>query len=210
MKHILSIIMLGISAAAIAQTPQNQTQLQQSLQNMPQQPQEQFRQQKTDITTIPQNGTITRSVRDVMTPPALTPEQQAANAAAAEANSQDLTTIMQQAPLFPGTFGPTVMPQESWAVNPHDFQELLESINDQTFASEQLPMVQAAGLCGWFTCSQCAALMNLFDFDDNRLKVVSYLAPHLIDPIRCQPIMDQLAYISDRQTAWKIISAARP
>ena len=48
------------------------------------------------------------------------------------------------------------------------------------------------------------------DFDDNKLKVVTYLAPHLIDPIRCQPIMQSLSFISDQQKAWQIISRANP
>lgn len=114
----------------------------------------------------------------------------------------------QGAPVFPG-YGTPYVPQPSWAVSPVDFQALLTAINNQTFASNQLPMVQAAGLCGWFTCSQCAAIMNCFDFDSNRLQVVRYLAPHIIDPIRCQPIMDQLSFSDDRQTAWRILSGAR-
>lgn len=114
----------------------------------------------------------------------------------------------QGAPVFPG-YGTPLVPQPSWAVSPIDFQALLTAINNQTFASNQLPMVQAAGLCGWFTCSQCAAIMNCFDFDSNRLQVVRYLAPHIIDPIRCQPIMDQLSFSDDRQTAWRILSGAR-
>lgn len=115
-----------------------------------------------------------------------------------------------QTPMFPAPGQGEFMPQPYWAVSDADFNALLTAINNQTFASNQLPMVQAAGLCGWFTCVQCAALMNCFDFDSNRMQVVRYLAPHIIDPIQCQPIMDQLAYITDRQTAWKILSAARP
>lgn len=108
----------------------------------------------------------------------------------------------------PSGWLPRPLPSDAVQVAPGDFANLLQAINNQTFESNQMPMVEAAGLCGWFSCSQCAALMNVFSFDDNRLKVVRYLAPHLIDPIRCQPIMDQLAFQSDRQTAWNIISAA--
>lgn len=125
----------------------------------------------------------------------------------APADSSELEQMMQAAPMMPG-WQTRVLPQNAWQVSPPDFEKLLQIVNGQTFASNQLPMIQAAGLCGWFTCSQCAALMNIFDFDDNKLKVVEYLAPHLIDPIRCQPIMEQLSFISDRQKAWRIISAA--
>lgn len=113
------------------------------------------------------------------------------------------------APMMPGMV-PTPMSTARWAVSAQDFGALLTLIGNQTFASNQLPMIRAAGLCGYFTCEQCAALMNLFDFDDNKLKVVTYLAPHLIDPIRCQPIMESLSFISDQQKAWQIISAANP
>lgn len=129
-----------------------------------------------------------------------------------QSDPADLTTLQDAAPMFPGMPGmaPMPMPTDNWAVAPHDFAVLLNLIQNQTFASNQLPMIQAAGLCGWFTCQQCAALMNLFDFDDNKLKVVTYLAPHLIDPIRCQPIMQSLSFVSNQQKAWRIISAARP
>ena len=122
-------------------------------------------------------------------------------------NSADLFT--DTAPMMPG-IAPTPMPTPRWAVAPQDFNALLVLIQNQTFASNQLPMIQAAALCGYFTCDQCAALMNIFDFDDNKLKVVTYLAPHLIDPIRCQPIMQSLSFISDQQKAWQIISRANP
>lgn len=113
------------------------------------------------------------------------------------------------APMMPGEV-PTPLPNNQWAVTPHDFQMLMVAIQSQTFASNQLPMIQAAGLCGWFTCEQCAALMNIFDFDDNKLRVVQYLARHLIDPIRCQPILQSLSFVDDQQKAWRIISAAQP
>ncbi len=119
-------------------------------------------------------------------------------------NGGYMTPPAQGAPVFPG-YGPAIVPQPSWAVSPDDFQNLLNAINNQTFASNQLPMVQAAGLCGWFTCSQCAAIMSCFSFDSNRLQVVRYLAPHIIDPIRCQPILDQLSFSDDRQTAWRLL-----
>lgn len=113
------------------------------------------------------------------------------------------------APAMPGLVA-APMPQMHRPVSGPDFARLLNAINAQTFASNQLPMVQAAGLCGWFTCEQCAALMNIFDFDDNKLKVVTYLAPHLVDPIRSQPIMQSLSFVSNQQKAWQIISAAQP
>lgn len=119
------------------------------------------------------------------------------------------TPGMPSTPLAPG-FGPRPFPTSSWAVNDHDFALLVAAINNQTFASNQLPMIQAAGLCGYFTCIQCAQLMAIFDFDSNKLQVVTFLAPHLIDPIRCQPIMDQLSFVSDQKKAWEIISAANP
>lgn len=145
----------------------------------------------------------TRSVRDV-----LTPEQQTtADSLMWQTAGANGVNIM-NAPMYPGP-GPAVMPSYSWAVSEPDFSALITAVSNQTFASNQLPMIQAAGLCGWFTSAQCAALMNIFDFDDNKLKVVRYIAPHLIDPIHCQPIMNALSFITNRQEAWRIISGAR-
>lgn len=97
-----------------------------------------------------------------------------------------------------------------YPVSPSDFSQLLSLVSAQTFPSTQLPMIQAAGLSGWFTCAQCAALMHLFDFDDNRLQVVRYLAPHLLDPFRAYLIMNQLTFSSSQQSAWNLIAALTP
>lgn len=93
----------------------------------------------------------------------------------------------------------------SYVVSPVDFQRLLSAVNAQTFASNQLPMIQAAGLCGWFTTSQCAQLMQLFDFDDNRLQVLRYLAPHIVDPYYYNPVLNALNFMSSQQTARDIL-----
>lgn len=95
-----------------------------------------------------------------------------------------------------------------YPVSPSDFQQLLNTVNAQAFQDTQLAMIKVAGLCGWFTSAQCAALMRVFTFDDNRLKVVSYLAPHLINPFDTNPIMSNLTFDSSRRSAWNIIAAA--
>lgn len=129
--------------------------------------------------------------------------------AGVNANAQLQDDFTETVPMMPG-IAPAPMPNAHWAVAPNDFNKLLNAVQNQTFVSNQMPMIQAAALCGWFTCEQCAALMNIFDFDDSKLKVVTYIAPHLIDPIRCQAIMNSLTFVSDQQKAWQIISAAQP
>lgn len=129
---------------------------------------------------------------------------------------------LQQTPrMMPGGVGPVIGGSSSsgWynpsvgyhyhyhrPVSEADFRQLLAAINSQAFPSTQLPMVKAAGLCGWFTCSQCAAIMRIFSFDNNRLQVVRYLAPHLVNPYDCYPIINQLTFESSRQSAWNIIA----
>ncbi len=101
-----------------------------------------------------------------------------------------------------GMYGPQMAPPP---VDRRDFAALVDVVRQQTFASSQLPMIQVAGLAGWFTCGQCSVLMNLFSFDDNKLQVVRYLAAHLVNPSEWQPIINSLSFYSNQQKAKSLI-----
>ena len=95
-------------------------------------------------------------------------------------------------------------------VSSADFAQLVKLIKAQPFQSEQLNLIKAAGLSGWFTCGQCAALMHLFTFDDTRLQVLRLIAPHLIDIYGAHQILNSLTFDSSRQQAWTILNSTAP
>ncbi len=106
---------------------------------------------------------------------------------------------------YPQSYNPYIYP-----ISRADFAQLVSLVNSQNFPSYQLPMIHAAALSGWFTCAQCATLMNIFSFDDNRLQVVRYIAPHLVDRRHAYKIINQLTFPSSKASARNLIATLAP
>lgn len=84
---------------------------------------------------------------------------------------------------------------------------LLQKIQKKSFAADKLDLVEVAALSGWFTCAQCATLMDQFTFTHDKLQVVKLVAPRLIDPRNSNVIMSRLSFDSDRKKAADYIAA---
>ena len=86
-------------------------------------------------------------------------------------------------------------------------QRMLQKIQKKSFAADKLDLVEVAALGGWFTCAQCATLMDQFTFTHDKLQVVKVVAPRLIDPRNSNVIMSRLSFDSDRKKAADYIAA---
>lgn len=94
------------------------------------------------------------------------------------------------------------------AMSPEAFGRLVEMVNGQAFDDEKFMVIEAASLGGWFSCSQAAVLMSCFKWDDEKLKVLGFLSPRLIDICDADAVFSGLTFDSSKKKAWEII--ARP
>ena len=86
-----------------------------------------------------------------------------------------------------------------------DFQFLYKTIKKKSFDKERLEILRVGVLDNYFTCRQCARLMSLYKFDDDKLKILRIMAGHLVDMSNHNDILKQLDFDSNRRKALDIL-----
>ena len=87
------------------------------------------------------------------------------------------------------------------------FSRLLDLVNSQSFDDGKMLVIEAASLGAWFNCSQAATLMSCFKWDDEKLKVLGFLAPRLTDLREMEIVFAQFDFDSSKEKAWKLIAS---
>ena len=86
-----------------------------------------------------------------------------------------------------------------------DFQFLYKTIKKKSFDKDRLEILRVGVLDNYFTCRQCARLMSLYKFDDDKLKILRIMAGHLVDMSNHNDILKQLDFGSNRRKALDIL-----
>lgn len=61
------------------------------------------------------------------------------------------------------------------------FNEFYNKVKERPFKDEQMKLMRAGVENKYFTCRQCARMMSLYPFDDDRLEVLRLFAPRIVD-----------------------------
>ena len=86
-----------------------------------------------------------------------------------------------------------------------DFQFLYKTVKKKSFDKDRLEILRVGVLDNYFTCRQCARLMSLYKFDDDKLKVLRIMAEHLVDMNNHNDILKQFDFDSNRRKALDIL-----
>ena len=90
-------------------------------------------------------------------------------------------------------------------MNEKDFQFLYKTIKKKLFDKDRLEILRVGVLDNYFTCRQCARLMSLYKFDDDKLKILRIMAGHLVDMNNHNDILKQFDFDSNRRKALDIL-----
>lgn len=85
------------------------------------------------------------------------------------------------------------------------FKEFYNQVKSSIFKSEQMKLIHTGVKDRRFTCKQCARMMSLFTFDDDKFKVIKIFAPYLTDKENYDIITDNFLLSSDRKKALKAL-----
>ena len=85
------------------------------------------------------------------------------------------------------------------------FEEFYNQVKSSIFKSEQMKLIHTGVKDRLFTCKQCARMMSLFTFDDDKFKVIKIFAPYLTDKENYDIITDNFLLSSDRKKALKAL-----
>ena len=91
------------------------------------------------------------------------------------------------------------------AMNEKDFQFLYKIIKKKSFDDDRMEILSVGVLDNYFTCQQCARLMSLYKFDDEKLKILRIMTGHIVDLENYQNILMILDFDSNKQKALDII-----
>ena len=86
-----------------------------------------------------------------------------------------------------------------------DFQFLYKTVKKKSFDKDRLEILRVGVLDNFFTCRQCARLMSLYKFDDDKLKILRIMAGHLVDMNNHNDILKQFDFDSNRRKALDIL-----
>ena len=86
-----------------------------------------------------------------------------------------------------------------------DFQFLYKTVKKKSFDKDRLEILRVGVLDNYFTCRQCARLMSLYKFDDDKLKIIRIMAGHLVDMNNHNDILKQFDFDSNRRKALDIL-----
>ena len=86
-----------------------------------------------------------------------------------------------------------------------DFQFLYKTIKKKSFDKDRLEILRVGVLDNYFTCRQCARLMSLYKFDDDKLKILRIMAGHIVDLENHHDILMRIDFDSNKLKALDIL-----
>ena len=90
-------------------------------------------------------------------------------------------------------------------MNENDFNNFYIGVKNETFNDDKLNLIRIGNADYNLTCDQCMKLMNLFSFDDDKLKVLQILSRPLADSQHSDKVVNCLQFMSNRSQAENIL-----
>jgi len=104
---------------------------------------------------------------------------------------------------------PNTAPNYGYCLSDASFSILYNKVKKVSFNNEKYDLIEVASLGGYFSCQQAASLMRMFSFDDERLKVLRIVAPHIVDVQNAGDIYKLFTFDSGKQKAGEILRSSR-
>ena len=95
-------------------------------------------------------------------------------------------------PYYPGDYYPRGV------LGPQNFNTFLKTLKDETFESSQLKMLETAVINTRFTSDQCVRILQLCDFDSERIKFMKLLYPSVADKQNFFKVINKLDFDSNK------------
>ena len=125
-----------------------------------------------------------------------------------ESNSQ--TSNVQQPqhptpPLYDGRCAPDDRMDYGYSLDDASFSKLYNKVKQASFNDNKFDLIDVASLGCYYSCAQVVRIMKIFPFDDEQLKVLKMLAPHIVDLQNTGLIYKVFSFDSEKEKAEEII-----
>ena len=87
----------------------------------------------------------------------------------------------------------------------NDFSMVYRVVKNTSFDKNKIDIIRVACIGSNFSSNQCAKLLSLLSFDDNKLEALEVMAPKVVDDRNYNKIMKQFSFKSSREKVAKIL-----
>ena len=128
-----------------------------------------------------------------------------------EPNSQ--TSNVQQPhptpPLYDGRCDPDGRMDYGYCLDDASFSKLYNKVKKASFDDNKFDLIEVASLGCYYSCAQVVRIMKIFPFDDEQLKALKMMAPHIVDLQNTGLIYKVFSFDSEKDKAEEIIRNSR-
>ena len=128
-----------------------------------------------------------------------------------ELNSQ--TSNVQQPhptpPLYDGRCDPDGRMDYGYCLDDASFSKLYNKVKQASFNDNKFDLIEVASLGCYYSCAQVVRIMKIFPFDDEQLKALKMMAPHIVDLQNTGLIYKVFSFDSEKEKAEGIIRNSR-
>ena len=129
-----------------------------------------------------------------------------------EPNSQ--TSNVQQPqhptpPIYDGKCDPDGRMDYDYCLDDASFSKLYNKVKKASFDDNKFDLIEVASLGCNYSCAQVVRIMKIFPFDDEQLKALKMMAPHIVDLQNTGLIYKIFSFDSEKQKVGEILSSSR-
>ena len=85
-----------------------------------------------------------------------------------------------------------------------DFKMMCEVVDETSFNERKIRVIKVACISSYFTSKQCAQLLSMFSFENDKLEALKVLCPKLVDK-DAKEIIKQFSFSSNKDKAIEIL-----
>ena len=95
--------------------------------------------------------------------------------------------------------------QRMFCLSDEKFTILYNKVKKASFDDNKFDLIEVASLGCYYSCAQVVRIMKIFPFDDEQLKALKMMAPHIVDLQNTGLIYKVFSFDSEKEKAEEII-----
>ena len=100
---------------------------------------------------------------------------------------------------------PCIEMNYGYSLDDASFNMLYNKVKKASFDDNKFDLIEVASLGCYYSCAQVVRIMKIFSFDDSKMKVLSMMAPRIVDLQNATDIYRIFTFDSDKENAANIL-----
>ena len=112
-------------------------------------------------------------------------------------------------PIYDGRCDPDGRMDYGYCLDDASFSKLYNKVKQASFNDNKFDLIEVASLGCYYSCAQVVRIIKIFPFDDEQLKALKMMAPHIVDLQNTDLIYKVFSFDSEKEKAEEIIRNSR-